>query len=201
MSAAFDRNKNVIERDKETLNWQTDFKENKAFLERETETIKDGIAFTKKMIKQDLAKNPVDAFENLQVARSTFTSRIQGLENLIKLDKTLPKGRVKAIRQVIAELKKQTKEIDDITRELSDDKYPQILEEFQKNEEFMKILSGKSKLNQEQFKQLFKMLKVGGGTPLSSVNANPMSNDIAILNTDTSYRDVYVIKVDSNSIG
>ena len=45
------------------------------------------------------------------------------------------------------------------------------------------------------------MLKVGGGTPLSSVNANPMSNDIAMLNTDTSYRDVYVIKVDSNSIG
>ena len=36
------------------------------------------------MIKQDLAKNPVDAFENLQVARATFTNRIQGLENLIK---------------------------------------------------------------------------------------------------------------------
>ena len=201
MSAAFDRNKNVIrkgQRDAQLANRL--LKENKAFVKRETETIKDGIAFTKKMIKQDLAKNPVDAFENLQVARSTFTSRIQGLENLIKLDKTLPKGRVKAIRQVIAELKKANKEIDDITRELSD-KYPQILEEFQKNEEFMKILSGKSKLNQEQFKQLFKMLKVGGGTPLSSVNANPMSNDIAMLNTDTSYRDVYVIKVDSNSIG
>ena len=201
MSAAFDKNKNVIrkgQRDAQLAN--KILKENKAFVKRETETIRDSIAFTKKMIKQDLAKNPVDAFENLQVARATFTNRIQGLENLIKIDKSLPKGRVKAIRKVIAELKKANKEIDDITRELSD-KYPQILEEFQKNEEFMKILSGKSKLNQEQFKQLFKMLKVGGGTPLSSVNANTMSNDIAMLNTDTSYRDIYVIKVDSNSIG
>ena len=33
------------------------------------------------------------------------------------------------------------------------------------------------------------------------LNTKPMSNDIAMLNTDTSYRDVYVIKVDSNSIG
>ena len=201
MSAGFEKNKNVIRRGQKDAQLANKIlKENKAFVKRETETIRDSIAFTKKMIKQDLAKNPVDAFENLQVARSTFTSRIQGLENLIKVDKTLPKGRVKAIRQVIAELKKANKEIDDITRELSD-KYPEILEEFQKNEEFMKILSGKSKLNQEQFKQLFKMLKVGGGTPLSSVNANTMSNDIAMLNTDTSYRDIYVIKVDSNSIG
>ena len=201
MSAAFDKNKNVIRRGQRDAQLANKLlKENKAFVKRETQTIRDSIAFTKKMIKQDLAKNPVDAFENLQVARATFTNRIQGLENLIKIDKSLPKGRVKAIRKVIAELKKANKEIDDITRELSD-KYPQILEEFQKNEEFMKILSGKSKLNQEQFKQLFKMLKVGGGTPLSSVNANTMSNDIAMLNTDTSYRDIYVIKVDSNSIG
>ena len=33
------------------------------------------------------------------------------------------------------------------------------------------------------------------------LNTKPMSNDIAMLNTDTGYRDVYVIKVDSNSIG
>ena len=201
MSAGFEKNKNVIRKGQRDAKLSNKLlKENKAFVKRETETIKDSIAFTKKMIKQDLAKNPVDAFENLQVARATFTSRIQGLENAIKTDKSLTKSRVKAIRQVIAELKKANKEIDDITRELSD-KYPEILEEFQKNEEFMKILSGKSKLNQEQFKQLFKMLKVGGGTPLSSVNASPMSNDIAMLNTDTSYRDIYVIKVDSNSIG
>ena len=193
MSAGFEKNKNVIRKGKRDANLANKLlKENKAFVKRETETIKDSIAFTKKMVKQDLAKNPVDAFENLQVARATFTSRIQGLENLIKNDKSLTKGRVKAIRQVIAELKKANKEIDDITRELSD-KYPEILEEFQKNEEFMKILSGKSKLNQEQFKQLFKMLKVGGGTPLSSVNANTMSNDIAMLNTDTSYRDIIII--------
>ena len=40
-------------------------------------------------------------------------------------------------------------------------------------------------------------------TPKSGafLNTKPMSNDIAMLNTDTSYRDVYVIKVDSNSIG
>ena len=193
MSAGFEKNKNVIRKGKRDANLANKLlKENKAFVKRETETIKDSIAFTKKMVKQDLAKNPVDAFENLQVARATFTSRIQGLENAIKTDKSLTKGRVKAIRQVIAELKKANKEIDDITRELSD-KYPEILEEFQKNEEFMKILSGKSKLNQEQFKQLFKMLKVGGGTPLSSVNASPMSNDIAMLNTDTSYRDIIII--------
>lgn len=196
MSAAFDKNKNVIRKGQKDAQLANKLlKENKAFVKNETETIKDSIAFTKKMIKEDLAKNPVDAFENLQVARATFTSRIQGLENVIKTDKSLTKGRVKAIRQVIAELKKANKEIDDITRELSD-KYPEILEEFQKNEEFMKILSGKSKLNQEQFKQLFKMLKVGGGTPLSSVNASPMSNDIAMLNTDTSYRDIIVIKTD-----
>ena len=201
MSAGFEKNKNVIRKGQKDAQLANKLlKENKAFVKNETETIKDSLAFTKKMIKQDLAKNPVDAFENLQVARATFTSRIQGLENAIKTDKSLTKSRVKAIRQVIAELKKANKEIDDITRELSD-KYPEILEEFQKNEEFMKILSGKSKLNQEQFKQLFKMLKVGGGTPLSSVNASPMSNDIAMLNTDTSYRDIYVIKVDSNSIG
>ena len=193
MSAGFEKNKNVIRKGKRDANLANKLlKENKAFVKRETETIKDSIAFTKKMVKQDLAKNPVDAFENLQVARATVTSRIQGLENAIKTDKSLTKGRVKAIRQVIAELKKANKEIDDITRELSD-KYPEILEEFQKNEEFMKILSGKSKLNQEQFKQLFKMLKVGGGTPLSSVNASPMSNDIAMLNTDTSYRDIIII--------
>ena len=193
MSAGFEKNKNVIRKGQKDANLANKLlKENKAFVKRETETIKDSIAFTKKMVKQDLAKNPVDAFENLQVARATFTSRIQGLENAIKTDKSLTKGRVKAIRQVIAELKKANKEIDDITRELSD-KYPEILEEFQKNEEFMKILSGKSKLNQEQFKQLFKMLKVGGGTPLSSVNASPMSNDIAMLNTDTSYRDIIII--------
>ena len=33
------------------------------------------------------------------------------------------------------------------------------------------------------------------------LDVTPMSNDIAMLNTDTSYRDIYVIKVDSNSIG
>ena len=31
--------------------------------------------------------------------------------------------------------------------------------------------------------------------------AKPVSNDISMLNTDTSYRDIYVYKVDSNSIG
>ena len=40
-----------------------------------------------------------------------------------------------------------------------------------------------------------------GGTPLSNINIKPMSNDIAMLNTDTGYRDIYVIQVDSNSIG
>ena len=33
------------------------------------------------------------------------------------------------------------------------------------------------------------------------LNVKPMNNDIAMLNTDTGYRDIYVIQVDSNSIG
>ena len=35
----------------------------------------------------------------------------------------------------------------------------------------------------------------------SKVNAKPMNNDLAMLNTDTGYRDIYVYKVDSDSIG
>ena len=43
-------------------------------------------------------------------------------------------------------------------------------------------MSGESNLNEEQFKQLFKMLRVGGsGTPISSLNAKP--TDIAMNST------------------
>ena len=37
--------------------------------------------------------------------------------------------------------------------------------------------------------------------PGAFLNTKPMSNDIAMLNTDTGYRDIYVYKVDSDSIG
>lgn len=42
---------------------------------------------------------------------------------------------------------------------------------------------------------------IRGSGPGASINAKPMNNDIAMLNTDTGYRDIYVYKVDSNSIG
>ena len=46
------------------------------------------------------------------------------------------------------------------------------------------------------FKQLFKMLRVGGsGTPISSLNAKP--TDIAMLNIDTRDRETIVILTDS----
>ena len=199
MSAGFEKNKNVIrkgQRDAQLANKL--LKENKAFVKRETQTIRDSIAFTKKMIKEDITKNPASAFENIQVARDSFSRQIKSLENIIKIDKTLPKGRVKAIRQVIAELKKGNKEIDAIAKELGD-KYPEILENFQKQQEFIKNLSEKSDLDQDQFKKLFDLLNVN--KPRASIDGKSMSNDIAMLNTDTSYRDIYVIKVDSNSIG
>ena len=201
MSAGFEKNKNVIrkgQRDAQLANKL--LKENKAFVKRETRTIRDTISFTKKMIKEDITKNPASAFENIQVARDSFARQIKSLENLIKIDKTLPKGRVKAIRQVIAELKKGNKEIDAIAKELGD-KYPEILEQFQDKEQLIKGLSKKSKYNEENFRKLFDLLKQKDRTPQVNLNAKPMSNDIAMLNTDTSYRDIYVIKVDSNSIG
>ena len=40
---------------------------------------------------------------------------------------------------------------------------------------------------------------IKGFGPGASINAKPMSNDIAMLNTDTGYRDIYVYKVDSDS--
>ena len=42
---------------------------------------------------------------------------------------------------------------------------------------------------------------LGSGTPGAFLDTKPMNNDIAMLNTDTGYRDIYVYKVDSNSIG
>ena len=42
---------------------------------------------------------------------------------------------------------------------------------------------------------------LGSGTPGASINAKPMSNDIAMLNTNTGYRKTVVIAVDSDSIG
>ena len=58
------------------------------------------------------------------------------------------------------------------------------------------ILKSKDKRFDEIRENLFYKPKSG-----AFLNTKPMSNDIAMLNTDTSYRDVYVIKVDSNSIG
>ena len=40
-----------------------------------------------------------------------------------------------------------------------------------------------------------------GFGPGASINAKPMSNDIAMLNTNTGYRKTVVIAVDSDSIG
>ena len=199
MSAGFEKNKNVIRKGRRDANLANKLlKENRAFVKAEKQTISESLAFTKKMVKKDLASNtPINAFENLQVARATFTSRIQGLENAIKVDKTLPKSRVRAMRQIIKELKKANKEIDDISQKLADD-LPQILKQFEEQQENLKKMSEKSNLNQEQFRQLFEMLKV---KPRASIDGKSMSNDIAMLNTDTSYRDIYVIKVDSNSIG
>ena len=57
MSAGFEKNKNVIrkgQRDAQLANKL--LKENKAFVKRETDTIRDSIAFTKKMIKRILLK-------------------------------------------------------------------------------------------------------------------------------------------------
>ena len=45
----------------------------------------------------------------------------------------------------------------------------------------------------KKFKQLFK------NKEKVDLNVKPMSNDIAMLNTDTGYRDIYVYKVDSDS--
>ena len=56
---------------------------------------------------------------------------------------------------------------------------------------------GKTIINNPEFLKILK----DKGILLNNLNAKPMSNDIAMLNTDTSYRDIYVIKVDSNSIG
>jgi len=202
MSAAYQNNKNIINKGQREAKLANKLlKENKLFVKRETETIRDSISFTRKMIKEDLTKNPVDAFENIQVARQSFNLQIKSLKDLIKTNKTLPKGRVKAIRQVIAELKKAMKEIDDIAAELSE-KYPKILEEFQNQQEFFRKLSGGSKFDQQEFKKLWDLLNEKNRSPTSSnLNVKPMSNDIAMLNTDTGYRDIYLIKVtDPNSI-
>jgi succinate dehydrogenase flavin-adding protein (antitoxin of CptAB toxin-antitoxin module) len=42
---------------------------------------------------------------------------------------------------------------------------------------------------------------IKGFGPGASINAKPMSNDIAMLNTNTGYRRTVVIAVDSDSIG
>ena len=42
---------------------------------------------------------------------------------------------------------------------------------------------------------------IKGFGPGASINAKPMSNDIAMLNTNTGYRKTVVIAVDSDSIG
>ena len=55
--------------------------------------------------------------------------------------------------------------------------------------------------NQKRIERFIKDIFKEVGTPLSNINTKPMSNDIAMLNTDTGYRDIYVIQVDSNSIG
>ncbi len=47
----------------------------------------------------------------------------------------------------------------------------------------------------KKFKQLFK------NKEKVDLNVKPMNNDLAMLNTDTGYRDIYVYKVDSDSIG
>ncbi len=197
MSAGFNKNKNVIKKGKKDAQLANKLlNENKSFVKRETETIRDSINFTKKMIKEDITKNPASAFENIQVARDSFARQIKSLENAIKIDKTLPKSRVRAMRQVIRELKKGNKEIDSLAKELGD-KYPEILEQFQDKEELIKGLSKKSKYNEENFRKLFEMLKVGGGKPLSNLNAKPMSNDIAMLNTDTRDREFIIITRDA----
>ena len=169
-------------------------KENRAFIKAEKLTISDSLAFTKRMVQEDLLTNPINAFENLQVARSTFTSRIEGLENVIQLG-GLPKSRVKAIREVIKELKKANKEIDDISQKIADD-LPKLLEEFEAKEEFFNKLSGSSKLTKEQIKQLYKMLEVKPPGK-ASIDGKSMSNDIAMLNTDTRDRETIVILTDS----
>ena len=65
--------------------------------------------------------------------------------------------------------------------------------------------------NREKGNRLLDFIKSGGDDQIefgifnykskSKVNAKPMNNDLAMLNTDTGYRDIYVIQVDSNSIG
>ncbi len=170
-------------------------KENRAFIKAEKSTISDSLAFTKRMVQEDLVSNtPINAFENLQVARATFTSRIEGLENAIQLG-GLPKSRVRAIREVIKELKKANKEIDDISQKIADD-IPNILEQLEKKGEFFDKLSGQSKLSKEQIQQLFEMMKVKPPGK-ASIDGKSMSNDIAMLNTDTRDREITVILTDS----
>ena len=61
---------------------------------------------------------------------------------------------------------------------------------------FMQNLKNmRRKINKKNFKQE----EIKFEKPISFNNDFKSSNDIAMLNTDTSYRDIYVIKVDPNS--
>ena len=103
------------------------------------------------------------------------------------------KNTVRAFQDVMVDMmdskimKMSKMELDDILRELK-----QISE---KGQVF------RTRGNQKRIERFIKDIFKEVGTPLSNINTKPMSNDIAMLNTDTGYRDIYVIQVDSNSIG
>tara|TARA_B000000557_G_scaffold53928_1_gene41495 strand:+ start:1340 stop:2572 length:1233 start_codon:yes stop_codon:yes gene_type:complete len=200
MSAGFEKNKNTILSGKK-------FAKNKRMFEKELKNLEKGIPEYK--IMEFLNKNNITSPTLLRNRlNKAYTSDINKLLKSQKDGKITPGEYVEEYFNLktrydkfLLEIEVYTKDVENIVgKSLKSNlykKYKQPLPKSlqQSNKEIREFI----KQNVSPDNPLYEILNKGKSKV--KLDGKPMSNDIAMLNTDTSYRDIYIIKVDSDSIG
>ena len=200
MSAGFEKNKNTILSGKK-------FAKNKRMFEKELKNLEKGIPEYK--IMEFLNKNNITSPTLLRNRlNKAYTSDINKLLKSQKDGKITPGEYVEEYFNLktrydkfLLEIEVYTKDVENIVgKSLKSNlykKYKQPLPKSlqQSNKEIREFI----KQNVSPDNPLYEILNKGKSKV--QLDVKPMSNDIAMLNTDTSYRDIYIIKVDSDSIG
>ena len=200
MSAGFEKNKNTILSGKK-------FAKNKRMFEKELKNLEKGIPEYK--IMEFLNKNNITSPTLLRNRlNKAYTSDINKLLKSQKDGKITPGEYVEEYFNLKTRYDKFLLEIEVYTKDVEN-----IVGKSLKSNLYKKYKQPLPKSLQQSNKEIREFIKqnVSPDNPLYEIlnkgkskvkwDGKPMSNDIAMLNTDTSYRDIYIIKVDSDSIG